>query len=398
MNIELMKRYMQEHKLDAVMAMDPHATAYLRGFFHGSHLRSLRFDDHPCFPVFTQSGDAFVVDFMSWAPPEEVRPDWFSRYYKGRGAGMNGLAINLEVLAGALKEHGLASGRIGLDLDEAPYNAVRHLQELVPHAELIDAQVMFSRLRAAKEPWEIELVRRAIAIAESAYVETLKQVTEGIAFRELARYLTSTLHRQGMTMSWCSPLDIATKWFKRQPEKLHMYASDEDWPIRRNDTIEMFWDWGGEYQGYYSDMNRAFYLGEPPQQIDEKYQKLARWHQVAQQTIKPGMPVSEAHVALSEALRADLGLVWGYMHGVGVYAHEDPYLDLGLPLERNMTSRNELRFDVGTVMAFEPWRPIDPDNPAALKGLEGGCIEDEWLMTDEGFVRMGSLPQKLFVL
>ena len=45
-------------------------------------------------------------------------------------------------------------------------------------------------------------------------------------------------------MSWCSPLDIATKWFKRQPKKLHMYASDEDWPIRRNDAIEMFWDWG----------------------------------------------------------------------------------------------------------------------------------------------------------
>ena len=81
-----------------------------------------------------------------------------------------------------------------------------------------------------------------------------------------------------------------------------------------------------------------------------------------------------------------------------MYAHENPYLDLGLPLDRNMTSRNDLRFDVGTIMAFEPWRAIDPDNAESLDGLEGGCIEDEWLMTEEGFVRMGSLPQKLFIL
>ena len=38
------------------------------------------------------------------------------------------------------------------------------------------------------------------------------------------------------------------------------------------------------------------------------------------------------------------------------------------------------------------------DDPDAVSGVGGGCIEDDWLMTPEGFERLGSLPQKLFVI
>ena len=393
-----MKMYMEKHEMDAVVAMDPYTTAYLRRFWQSGHIRSLRFDDHPCFPVFPRNGDAFVIDYMSWAPPDEVRPDWFEQYYKGRGAGMDGEHINLEILGKALGEHGLDKGRIGLDLDQAPHSAVIYLQELVPDAELVNAQALFSQLRAVKDPWQIELIRHAVARLEAAYLDTLQQVKEGVTARALARHQMSQCIKNGMIMPWCSPLDIATKWFPRQPKELDLYMSDEDWPIKRDDEIEIFWDMGGEYQGYNADMSRAFYLSEPPAEMVEKYEQLARWHDVTKTTITLGMTVAEAYDALREALQKEFGQVWGFIHGVGVFPHENPYIDLGLPLERLTTDRNDVRFEVGTVVAFEPFIKIDPDDPDALSGVGGGCIEDDWLMTPEGFERLGSLPQKLFVI
>jgi len=398
MDFQRMQSYMDDHELDAVFAMDPITTAYLRRFWQGGHIRTLRFDDHPCFPVFPRKGDAFVVDYMSWVPPEEVRPDWFKQYYKGRGSGMDGEHINLDVLAKALREHGLDRGRIGLDLDEAPYSAVTYLQASLPHLELVNAQVLFSRLRAVKEPWQIDIIRDAVAVLEAAYLDTLKQVREGVTARELARHQMMQCVKGGMIMSWCSPLDIASRWFPEQPKGLHLYMSEEDWPVKRNDEIEIFWDMGGEYQGYIADMSRAFYLGTPPADMVEKYEQLARWQEVARDTIKLGMSVSEAYEAMRAALMQEFGFVWGFFHGIGNFAHENPYLDLGLPLERLMTDRNDLRFEAGMVMAFEPFRKIDPDDPDGLKGEEGGCIEDDWLLTEDGWERLGSLPQKLFVI
>ena len=155
---------------------------------------------------------------------------------------------------------------------------------------------------------------------------------------------------------------------------------------------------GGEYQGYNADMSRAFYLGTPPREMAEKYEKLARWHDVTRATIKLGMSVPEAYEALTEALDREFGEVWGFIHGVGVFAHENPYIDLGLPLERLKTQRNDVRFEAGTVVAFEPFYHIDPDKPGAIKGEGGCCIEDDWLLTPDGWERLGSLPQQLFVL
>lgn len=398
MDIPRMMRYMEEHTLDAVFAMDQFTTAFLRRFWQGGHIRTLRFDDHPCFPVFPRKDDPFVVDYMSWVPPEEVRPDWFKQYYKGRGSGMDGEHINLEVLADALRERGLDRAKIGLDLDEAPYSAVAYLQDLLPHVELVNAQVLFSQLRQVKEPWQIELIREAVAVLETAYLDTLKQVKEGVTARELARHQMAQCIKGGMIMSWCSPLDIASRWFPQQPEELHLYMSEEDWPVKRNDEIEIFWDMGGERQGYNADMSRAFYLGTPPDDMVAKYEQLARWQVVARNTIVRDMPVAEAYEAMRAALMKEFGFVWGFLHGIGIFAHENPYLDLGLPLDRLTTARNDLRFEVGTVMAFEPFRKIDPDDPDGLKGEEGGCIEDDWLMTEEGWQRLGSLPQKLFVI
>ena len=95
----------------------------------------------------------------------------------------------------------------------------------------------------------LPLIREAVAVLETAYLDTLKQVKEGVTARQLARHQMAQCIKGGMIMSWCSPLDIASRWFPQQPEELHLYMSEEDWPVKRNDEIEIFWDMGGERQG-----------------------------------------------------------------------------------------------------------------------------------------------------
>ncbi len=99
--------------------------------------------------------------------------------------------------------------------------------------------------------------------------------------------------------------------------------------------------------GYCSDITRCVYTGEPPAQFREAYDGLQRAQAAATAASVVGTPFQEVdRVARSGMAQADLEQYFIHRlgHGIGVEAHEDPYLVEG----------NQDLMEAGHAFSIEP--------------------------------------------
>jgi Xaa-Pro aminopeptidase len=117
----------------------------------------------------------------------------------------DGRNLWLKNIAERLNELGLAAGRIGIaglsGLTRTPdgiipYTTVAGLKELFPKAVLVNATALMSGVRQVKSAEEIELMRRATAIAE-AMVGTLADLKPGDTERMIYANMTHKLLVEG---------------------------------------------------------------------------------------------------------------------------------------------------------------------------------------------------------
>ena len=384
-DISRIQRYLEEHGLDAVMATEPLTTSYLKNLYSLDHV-TMDFTNHPTFPVFPRRGDPFIIDYMSWNPPPEVRPSWIKQYYPGQGSGLLGLEKNLVELAGALHEHGLQHARLGIDLGFFPVTAFHRLQELMPDVEFVNAQSLFWQLRAVKSEQELGFIRRAVEASEKAFLEIVKSASEGASVRELGRVFARAVFGPGTEYRWCSVLSIQPEWFEQPPAAASVYFSP-DYRLRKDDHVAICFDMGVACEGYISDMARALYVGRAPPELEARFD----FHRVVQRIVsvllKPGMSAREVWQACHEAFKRELGddyisllglpgIPFAGLHGVGLAAHERPYVSFQEPLEAH---DEDVRFETNTVFTIEP-----------------GCTEDMYVLADSGPQRLTTLPLQLY--
>jgi Xaa-Pro aminopeptidase len=128
-------------------------------------------------------------------------------------------------------------------------------------------------------------------------------------------------------------------------------------------------DFGGTMAGYCSDITRCVYLGEPPIEITEAYQVL---HAAQAAGVAAGV-VGAACQDVDRASRqviADAGFGQYFIHrtghGIGMEAHEDPY----------MVEGNDLAIEAGHAFSVEPG--------IYVSGRWGMRLEDIVVATDAG--------------
>ncbi len=384
-DIHRIQRYLEAKDLDAIIATEQRTTSYLKNLYSTDHV-TMDFSNHPTFPVFPRYGDPFVIDYMSWNPPLEVRPSWIKRYYPGQGSGLLGLEKNLIELAEALHEHGLQHARLGIDLDFLPVTAFHRLQELLPDVEFVNAQSLFWQLRAVKSEKELGFIKRAVKASEKAFLEVVKSAGEGASVRELGRVLARAAFGPGIEDRWCGVLNLQTEWFEQLPRTANVFFSP-DYRLRRDDSAAVCFDMGVACQGYISDIARGLYVGQAPPRIEARFQSHRDVQQIVCELLKPGMSAREVWQTCNEAFERELGVEYisllglpgipfTGLHGVGLAGHERPYVSFHEPLEAHDVN---VRLEINTVFTIEP-----------------GCTEDMYVWTDSGPQRLTTLPLQLY--
>lgn len=232
-------------------------------------------------------------------------------------------------------------------------------------------------LRILKDEKEVEYIIKAAQIAEEAFDYVLKNVLKpGVKEIEVCNALESKMKELGASGPSFTTI-IASGERGALP---HGVASEKI--INEGEFVTF--DFGALYKGYCSDITRTVAVGKLP---NEKLQKIYQIVLDAQikgiNAIKDGISAAEVDkIVRDHIIKEGYGKEFGHStgHGVGIEIHESPRL---------MQPSNAI-LKAGMVVTVEPG--------IYIPGLGGVRIEDDVLVTEDGYKVLTSYPKQLSVI
>lgn len=269
----------------------------------------------------------------------------------------------------------LAEARIGVELLRMRLLEARILQRYAPGAELVPADDLFAAMRAIKTEKELEATRRAVAVAESAFLAWLPQLRTGMTEREAAARLVAALQSHGAEGLAFSPIVCGG------PNGALPHAFPANRPFQAGDWVVV--DWGAKVDGYASDITRMVVFGEPQAPLADVHAIVVRANAAGRAAAGPGVAaqtVDAAARAVIEASGYGPHFVHRTGHGLGLESHEPPYIVNG----------NEAALEPGMLFTVEPG--------IYLEGVGGVRIEDDVVITPDGAETLTTLSRDPYII
>ncbi len=271
---------------------------------------------------------------------------------------------------------GLNGKRIGVEPRQLRLLEFRHVKAGAPEADFLDASDALADLRLRKDQAEVDAMRQAVKIAQSALEAVIPQIQIGMTERELASELAMQLLRHGSE----SEIPFAPI-VSAGPNSANPHASPTERKLQAGDLLVI--DWGATHHGYISDLTRTFAVGE----VEEEYKKI---HAIVQEAnaagraaAKPGLPCAEVDKAARGVIeKAGYGNYFTHRtgHGIGMEGHEAPYL----------RSDNMQLLEPGMTFTIEPG--------IYLTGRNGVRIEDNMVITENDAESLSDMPREIRVV
>lgn len=319
--------------------------------------------------VLVSADAAFIaVDFRYWEQAERECPGF--AVFRTNGA----LGTWLGALIG---EANLSGKRIGFqpgDVTVATFEAMRKAVAAMPAGErpkLLAAPPLVEEMRAVKEREEIELLQRAVDVADEAFSAVAARIEAGWTERQVAWEIEKHAREHGAEGMSFETIVAGGAWGAMP------HAQPRDRPLEAGEPIVI--DMGVRVQGYCSDLTRTIVIGERDRRFEEIYDIVLTAQRTAEELVKAGMTGEEAHrLALNVIAEAGYGENFGHGlgHGVGLLIHESPRLA--------KASKDELKD--GMVVTIEPG--------IYIQGWGGVRIED-MVVIENGKARVMTRAPKL---
>jgi len=240
--------------------------------------------------------------------------------------------------------------------------------------ELVPLENVMLNIRKVKDDHEIDLVRKAVAIAEESFTAIKDQIRPGQTENYIAGLLIMELRSRGASGTSFPPI-VASGAASSLPH----YRPSGEVEIQKDQPCLI--DWGTVMNGYCSDLTRTFLLGHVPHRIREIYKVVYDSQMAAIKFLRPGVTTLQAdRVARDVIEKAGYGEQFGHGlgHGIGREIHE-------LPSLRKTGGEEELR--PGMIITVEPG--------IYLPGVGGVRIEDDVLITHSGCDVLSNLDKTL---
>jgi Xaa-Pro aminopeptidase len=267
----------------------------------------------------------------------------------------------------------LAGRTIGIEAHVLTVSALETLRtggvETVAQTELVE------RLRAVKEPREIDTLRQAAALSDTVSGALAGERFPGRTEIELAWRVRELFHEHGSS-ELAFPTIVASGENGASP-----HAESRDVTIDAGMLVTI--DAGCRIEGYASDCTRTFATGELPDELARAYDVCLQAQRTGLEAIRPGVPGAEADRAARQVIEdAGWGEEFGHGlgHGIGLDVHEAP----------TMRPESTDTLEAGNVVSCEPG--------IYLPGIGGVRIEDMVLVTDDGRERLTTHDKQLIVV
>jgi Xaa-Pro dipeptidase len=219
-------------------------------------------------------------------------------------------------IAKAVKGVGM-KGKWGVE-GRVPY---LYLDMLMKQAspKLRSAEPILQGMREVKDEEEVKLLRKSASILSRAFQEFPGLLREGLTELEVAKAAVDTIYSKGAT----HVDDMLVQSGARAADPHGLPTSKK---IERGDSIIM--DVGATFEGYYSDITRAFCIGQSSE-MEKVYHEVLLANASGIGAAARGVRVGEVDAAARGVLRkAGMGKYFTHRtgHGLGLEIHEAPYV------------------------------------------------------------------------
>ncbi|MHB8882609.1 MAG: M24 family metallopeptidase [Thermodesulfovibrionales bacterium] len=342
---------LQERGVDGILVSHIRNVRYLSGFTGSS-----------AFLLLGPSGRFFITDF---------------RYQEQARAEVSGFELSIvnDDVSDFLVEKARTSGMQVLGVESSVSYAF--YKSLLRKGVRIKALAGFVEdIRKTKEQREIRTIGLAIARAEKAFALTKPFIRPGVSELQAAGMLEENLKKTGCR---AAAFDIIVAAGKNGSMP---HARPTGNKIRPGDLVVI--DWGGEADGYFSDMTRTLLMaGRDISRKMEIYEVVLRANREAIGSVSGGVHARAVDKTARDVIKkAGYGEYFGHGtgHGVGLEVHELPRI--------SRIGRETIR--PGMVFTIEPG--------IYLPGIGGVRIEDMVLAKANGCSVLTSLHKTLEIL
>lgn len=297
---------------------------------------------------------------------------------------------SIDVIVSGIAERGLAKAKIGIQpWGYAPHATTSDQFKAALEAggaTVEDHSFLVEHQRFIKSPLEVEVVRKASAIADDAMAAARDAIAEGVMETELEGIIMASMMKAGGGYPGIRTM-IGTG-----PRAGTHHSPPQHRKIKRGDLV--FVDFCGCLHRYHVNLNRTFSLGEPDPRWTDMMDKSAGCIDAIQAGVKTGDMMSKAqdvadHYTDQVGLRPYVWFVGGYSLGIAVPPDwcgnhwVKPRLDFpDSGLTPGMVFNMENQFDV-----WEDW-----------PGGSGAAYIETFLVTDDGLEVLSKLPRNLVVV
>ena len=262
--------------------------------------------------------------------------------------------------------------RVGFESHDISIFNFKRLKKYCKHLKLIPKAHLIEDIRVVKDEVEIENLKKAIGIADKAFIHILNFAKPGMAEKEIAWEMEKYMRGIGAEkMAW-DPFIVASG---ANSSMAHWGAGTRK--IKKNDMVLV--DYGCVYEGYHSDTTRVFFMGRPSGEQKRIYNLVLEAKKLGQSLIKEGKVGAVVDKKVRESLEKNTSHFYRHSlgHGVGLEVHELPRISIH--------SKNKLLN--GSVLTVEPG--------VYIPGWGGVRLEDIVLVKENGVEVLTKAPKDI---
>lgn len=370
-----MRTELTQRGLDGLIVFTAQRVYYLCGFVHKP-------SERPVALVLPVDGDAAILvpkleeEHVTARASTVRRVEAYAEY--------PGLKHPMQHLADLLNSLGLADSLLGADRDGSEYvmgyrgpalseivgGAITILRDLIDDMRLVKSPAELAVMRTSGQ-WAVKTHRllQEQMVTDQTEIE-ISQQAERLAADQLAGVLVDAGHLGGAATVHAS--------FRAGPRTAMPHAMMGNRPTQSGDNMVSYCL--GQVAGYHTELERTMFLGQPTDRQREFFNVVQEAQQAVFDTLRPGLRCADVERAMrdflvsrgyEEFIRHHTG------HGLGLEAHESPFLDLG----------DQTEMKPGMVLSVEPGLYVP--------GLGGFRHSDTVALTDSGVEVLTEYPRDL---
>lgn len=351
--IEKLRLMLKEKEIDAALVTKRENYVYLSGF-NGSF----------AYLIITQKDAVLLTDFRYVQQAAKQSPLYEIVEYK------DSILVTINNI---VNTKGIEI--LGFEEDHTTYKKYREFEEELNVKIIKPLEGLIDGLRMRKDHRELELIKKAVKIADDAFSHVLGYIKPGVKEVEVAAELEYYMKKQGARGMSFDTI-VASGYRSALP---HGVASEK--VIEHGEAVTM--DFGAIFEDYCSDMTRTVFVGKPDEELSRIYSIVLSAQQTAVRGAKKGLSGKEI-----DSIARDIISNNGYKdyfghglgHGVGLEIHEEPRL----------SPRGSVIMDDGMVVTVEPG--------IYIPGLGGVRIEDMIVINGNNPSVLTSSPRDMIVI